>query len=74
MIFQDHLSQQQGIFWLGDSYPMAYHSTQTLHNFKCSIEETVIPQCNKGWAYSIFVKIIDEILKREQVVYRCMAK
>ena len=32
--------------WLGDSYPVAYHST--LQYFKCSTEETVIPHSNKG--------------------------
>ena len=34
-------------FGLGDSYPVAYHSTDTT-NFKWSTEETVIPHSNEG--------------------------
>ena len=73
MTFQNYLSQQQGI--CGLVILTLWHITaQTLQNFICSTEETVILHSNKRWAYSIFVKRIAEILKREQVVYRCLAK
>ena len=71
--FQNHLSQQEGT--CGLVILTLWHITaQTFQQFKCFTEETVIPHSNKGLAYSIFVKRIAEILKREQIVYRCMAK
>ena len=59
--------------WLGDSYPVAYHSTETTNISNVPLKK-LIPHSNKGYAYSIFVKRIAGVLKREQVVYCCMAK
>ena len=65
MTFQNHFSQQQGICGLV-VFTLWHSISQHRHNkyFKCSTEET----------YSMFVKRIAGILKKEQVVYRCMAK
>ena len=47
MTFQNHYSQQQGM--CGLVILTLWHITaQTLQNFKCSTEETVIPHSNKG--------------------------
>ena len=66
-----HLSQAFAAWWF-----LPYGISQHRHYkyFKCSTKETVIPHSNKGWAYSIVVKRIAGILKREKIVYRCMAK
>ena len=72
MQFQNHLGQKQGIVaWWFLFCGISQH--RHYKYFNCSIEKTVIPHCNTGWTYSIFVKRIAGILKREQVVYRCMA-
>ena len=47
MAFQNHLNQQQGICGLV-IFTLWHITAQTLQNFKCSTEETVIPHSNKG--------------------------
>ena len=59
---------------LDDSYPVAYHITDTTNISNVPLKKLLSHTATKDELTVFFVIRIAEILKREQVVNRCMAK